>query len=313
MLSLSYTVSPRLKETLYQIDQVHVKILLYPLSPKNQLRHRWETTIDRLHSASVIEKFPLSKSKIEKVLTHNSPTPESRLISGYKAAFDLIEQNYLVNPKPVGKELLKTIWETTFPKSPRAFKSLEPDLKSLTEYLNSQAEHPIIESSIAFAQSLLVQKQLLESDSFLFPTLLGYLYLYRKGYDVRGFLSLETCWQANFEKLQQVVQTTAAYGGLSPWLDFATNAFLDALLGISASLHSSHFDSSLRSGFFLLNSRQKQILTSLENPDTSVSNKDVQRQFRVSQITASRDLSKLKLLGLVISHGNGRSLTYTRV
>jgi len=35
--------------------------------------------------------------------------------------------------------------------------------------------------------------------------------------------------------------------------------------------------------------------------------------FKVSQITASRDLSKLGALGLLFIHGKGRSVYYTKI
>jgi len=69
----------------------------------------------------------------------------------------------------------------------------------------------------------------------------------------------------------------------------------------------------LPSSFWKLNGRQQSILSVLENPGEKITNKDVQKKFGVSQITASRDLSHLTTLGLLLAHGKGRSVYYTKV
>ncbi len=45
----------------------------------------------------------------------------------------------------------------------------------------------------------------------------------------------------------------------------------------------------------------------------TITNKKVQKLFKVSQITASRDLAKLASVGLLFTHGKGRSVYYTKV
>ncbi|MCX6732604.1 MAG: hypothetical protein NTV98_03635 [Candidatus Roizmanbacteria bacterium] len=48
-------------------------------------------------------------------------------------------------------------------------------------------------------------------------------------------------------------------------------------------------------------------------PGAKVSNRMVQKKFKVSQITASRDLAKLADSGLIFAIGKGRSTYYTKV
>jgi Fic family protein len=50
----------------------------------------------------------------------------------------------------------------------------------------------------------------------------------------------------------------------------------------------------------------------VDRPGTRITNKMVQKHFKVSQITASRELAKLATLGLIISIGKGRSIYYTK-
>ncbi|OGK57462.1 hypothetical protein A3H83_03340 [Candidatus Roizmanbacteria bacterium RIFCSPLOWO2_02_FULL_39_8] len=61
-----------------------------------------------------------------------------------------------------------------------------------------------------------------------------------------------------------------------------------------------------------LNSRQREIIQMLEDPKSRITNKQVQKKFSVSQITASRDLAKLTIVGVLFSHGKGRSTWYSK-
>ena len=70
---------------------------------------------------------------------------------------------------------------------------------------------------------------------------------------------------------------------------------------------------SLPATFWEITTRQKEIMMYLENPTASVTNKTVQKLFNISQITASRDLARLANLGLLLAHGKGRSVYYTKV
>ena len=58
--------------------------------------------------------------------------------------------------------------------------------------------------------------------------------------------------------------------------------------------------------------RQKEILYLLEKPETPITNKQIQQVFKVSQITASRDLARLSIVGLLLPHGKGRATYYTK-
>ena len=61
-----------------------------------------------------------------------------------------------------------------------------------------------------------------------------------------------------------------------------------------------------------LSERQIKIFSLFDIPDVKITNRIVQREFGVSQITASRDLAKLFTLGLIYQKGRGRSVYYVK-
>jgi predicted HTH transcriptional regulator len=65
--------------------------------------------------------------------------------------------------------------------------------------------------------------------------------------------------------------------------------------------------------FTKLSDRQIRILGLFTVPEVKISNKIVQKEFGVSQITASRDLSSLAALGLIFQKGKGRSVYYVKL
>ena len=71
-------------------------------------------------------------------------------------------------------------------------------------------------------------------------------------------------------------------------------------------------DSEVPAETFILNERQKKILAHLDEPGSSINNRSLQKMTGISQMTAARDLSKLVEHGLIISHGKGRGVVYTR-
>ena len=73
-------------------------------------------------------------------------------------------------------------------------------------------------------------------------------------------------------------------------------------------LHKNNASASL----WRLSNRQKLIMEKLENPNIKITNREVAKMFAVSQITASRDLSKMVNLGILLPHGKGRSVYYTK-
>jgi len=135
--------------------------------------------------------------------------------------------------------------------------------------------------------------------------------LYKHGFDVRGLVVPEIEWAKNPDAHHQITKQMASSESLTTWLEYFTRRTIHQLRDIKNQLSLPHLPESLSS--YRITSRQKQILSFLEIPNTSITNKQVQSMFKVSQITASRDLSQLTTLGLIFARGKGRSIYYTRI
>lgn len=319
MLVLTYNLSPKIKEQINEIERARARLSLYPIPPKTELRHRWETILSRTYWSLTFSDNPISKSQMAKLLSSSSTkkkfsTAEKEVVN-YEQAQKYILQNWLVSPRPVTPNTIKTLYDIAC--KPTAggagtnFSQKKENLRLFTEYLRQGSDHPVIQAGVAQIQ--LMNIGAFEKDNGKVARLIPYLYLYRFGYDFRKMVVLEEYWRKDLVGLRQAVQGSVISSNLTVWLEYFSTAVATQINAALTNVTKEKFATDLPASVFKLNNRQKGILDMLEEPGTKISNKSIQKKFKVSQITASRDLSKLVKLELLFSHGKGRSTYYTKV
>lgn len=320
MLNLAYSISTDLREALNKIESLRHQILLTPLPPKTELRWRWEATISRIYWAMTLSGNQTGRAEIVKLVTSFSAkklTPSAQEVVNHKKAQDFISHNWLVNPKPVifhaVEELATILWsQTEFKGLLRALRGEENAIRQLLDYLSqAQSENPVIAAAIV--QSSVSHLDALVNDKGKLAGLMMLLFLYKPGYDCRGFLVMDEYWHHDPNALRHVLATTKQMGNVTVWLEYFARGLATQLTKVAEDIASMRFKLDVPATFWELNDRQKEILSLLEAPESSITNRKVQKLFHISQITASRDLSKLASLGLLLVHGKGRSVSYSRV
>jgi len=318
MLNIAYTTSVTLRENLSNIEILRTQIALLPLTPKTEQRLRWETTVQRLYWAASLVNNPITKHDIISILTTDRLrfTDSQHDTLGYKQALDDISHDWLASDKPVTIKTIQSFWSTLTPQLSEhgSYSRLNPalnQLKQLLDYLSNQQEHPVITSAIATSQVLLFST--VRSDFMRLSLVLGYLLLSKAGYDFRGLLTLEDYWKRNATSFEKALWSISHEGNTNTWLELYVDCVLTQLKSALESARHNSFTTQVEASFFDLNNRQKSILNLLSSPQSAMTNKRVQKKFKVSQITASRDLAKLHSLGLLYAHGKGRSTSYSRI
>lgn len=312
MFTLSYNLSSFLKDQLHKIELIQLQILSFPLSPKTEIRLRWEAMLKRVYLSLALSKNPLNKTEITKLLALSQmkrrlTRPEQEVVN-YKKAWDYIFRNWLVSSKTITPKTIFTLHELA---CPGKFRSSEENLKYFLDYLQTNPENPVIQSAIAQIQT--VNTTPFQDGNGRTARLLAYLFLYKYGYDFRGLLVLEEYWHRDLTAFQRVTQNALKSQSLTLWLEYFAQGVAVQLEKTLADLKSERSSIDMPSSFWELNNRQKEILSILEQPETTITNRRVQQLFKISQITASRDLAKLASLGLIFTNGKGRSVYYTKV
>lgn len=303
MMNFSYNLSEKLKDHLRRIELLRQKILLTPIPPKTELRLRWEAMINRVYWVMIFSKDKsINKNRVIKLLAHQEKgemRKEEEEILKYKNALDYIKTNWLVSKKLVTIKDVLTLHQLA---CYGRFQSSEKTLKQLLDYLQKSPENPVVQAAVAYIQIINISPFTLGNTQV--ASLLALLFLHKAGYDFRGLLVLEQCWHPDI-----IIYRT----NLTPLLEEFSKVLANQLeKTANFDLNTSDL-AGFSPSFWELNDRQKGILTHLEQPDLSITNKKVQKLFKISQITASRDLAKLANLGLLLLHGKGRSVFYTKV
>lgn len=311
MLNITYNISPRLREYLTKIENLRKQILLSPISPTQELKLRWEAILDRTHATLNLSGNTLKRQDMLKLLseiTHKKVSDEEKEILGYKKALDYIAQNWPGSNNPVqAKDLveLHRLIGSGKLRVPLA------GLQHLLDYLQAQKENPIIQAAIISIE--MEKMQLFSEANKLIANLASLIFLYKFGYDLRGFLAHEKEWledigfKENHERALNAVSLTL-------WLEYFAQSMLNQTEKLMQSIEKPKAQThEMRESFWKLNERQKSILNFLDSPQATMTNRQIQKRFKTSQITASRDLAKLTNLGFLFSHGKGRSVYYTKI
>jgi hypothetical protein len=311
MLSFSYTISLQLRESLNAITRLRTQILTVPLSPKTETKRTWEGTAIRTWATLSLAGLDVPKHEVATILANAvKPTRAIARILGLRHAYDLIHDQWRANPRPVSLLALETLYDLSYPAQPKIFSSIEPSIKELLSYLDAQEEHPVIQAGIAHMHILTIPEF---PDPGIFARLTHYLFLAKYGFDIRGWATPERIWQTDEATYKRLIDAYTRDLTLTQWLEYIAASMQTNLETILSDIQESRFHIEYPASFWELSDRQKEIMRLMETPQASITNRQVHKRFKVSQITASRDLAKLTSLGLLYPHGKGRAVYYTKI
>ena len=334
MLNTAYNISPLLLRYLSKIEQIRQRIILHPLSPKRELSLQFQATISRMvyrfgnmDKEIVYEEVKKTFSTTTEILTEKTGGPKKatdlqQQIWQYKQALDYLKTDWLVSERPIDAEALVKLHSLISKGKLRINKN---QLQEVLDYLQFVGGAKIPLSGVTTASSPFIQAAIanLEFNALrpftegnkLFSMLSSYLFLYRAGLDCRGFLILEQAVGQNTQAYLEEYASGKGKANITGWLEYFVKAIGLQLehAYTEATKSSQQIQPSLYDKITELNERQKEILNILDNPKSIITNRTVQKVFRISQITASRDLVHLAKLGLLFTHGKGRSVSYTRI
>ena len=315
---MSYNLSGNLKKSILDAEILRQKILLASIPPKVELRMRWEATLQKVYWALSLAENPISKPNMIKLLAYPQKrklTNFEKDIINYKNTLDFIKEEWLASPRAVTPEDIFNLYNLAcrpvFGPSIASFRSKKKDLKRFLEYLQTGKEHPLVQVGISQIQIIKISP--FRNGNARVARLFSHLLLSKYGFDSRGLLVLEEYYRSDLTGLKEAIESVDKDKNLTFWLEYFTKGITLQLRKALAEINSPELKTDLAASFWRLNEKQKQILEHLDNPEQKITNKEVQKRFAVSQITASRYLAKLTILGLIFSHGKGRSTFYTKV
>jgi hypothetical protein len=317
MQPIAYTISPFLLRYLNRLESIRQQIILFPLSPKRELGLQFQTTIDRVHFGLSLTDVHVHPDKIKAVLANQIVFAMQKKMAGndplqndilrYKQSLDYIKREWHLSTQSITVDTLLHLYTLT---GDLDVKIGEKELQDIVSYLHASADNPFTQAALAKLQ---IRRLLPDSQhTELFSTMASYLFLYQSGMDCRELLILEKPWSRERKLFNGYYTTALAKPNVTGWLEY----FVKNVCGQLEEVYQSFIQSQTKvetEKIGKLNERQKVIMTLLGDPQAIITNRTIQKIFHISAITASRDLAKLTMLGLLIQQGKGRSVRYTRI
>jgi Fic family protein len=321
MIKFSYNISDKFNTYLSKIEDLRIEILTTPLTPKNELRLKWDANLERIIWSLSLLDNSISKKEATNLLTKYAGKPKKKLSSYQKEVlnqrkvFGYIRENWLGSKSVVTMPVIKKLYEISCRETDGKMTGLteysEKRVDEVLNYLQKGSDHPIIQAGIIQFEIMNIKP--FDNGNGKIARLLSYIFLYKSGYDIRDMLIFEAYLKKDEPTFRRVLDLTRIQNNLTVWLEYFSFAIAESLQQVLNKIKNEKFTDELPSSFWKLTGRQRQILEYLETPGVHISNKDVKKMCGVSQITASRDLAKLTSVGLLFAHGKGRSVYYTRV
>lgn len=320
-----------------------------PLLPYFEKEFRQDAMVRTIHYGTHIEGNELNLSEAQKVLIGEDVAARDRDIQeiiNYRKVTDYIEKSESLNLKSeINEELIKHLHKLTvekilskeqtgvFRKTQVVVKnsitgevSFRPpmavavpfQIKDLLEFVNSKEEdtHPVLKSGA-------VHYELVRIHPFLdgngrvaraFATLI----LYKEGYDIRKFFSLEEYFDKNateyYEALQSVEKND---GNLTFWLEYFTLGLSIELSKIRQKVETISVDGKLREKLggapLLLSARQLKIIEYIQKVG-HLQNQAFESLFpMVSEDTILNELKGLVKSGIIKKRGVTKGAKYIMV
>jgi predicted HTH transcriptional regulator len=308
MINLSYNISPSLRQELEKIEFTRNNILTKLVSPKEEIQLRWEAKISKISYASYLTEEPISKNDIQKIFASGKKDIYQQKLLSYSDSYNYIAQNWFLSKDKVTAEGVLAVYKN-FKNTQKQID--EKELRAILEFIQVNPDHPIIQAGLAF---ILISEIMPENGKgFFLSLLLATIFLYKNGFDFRGMLNLEEYFVKDLKYSYELIKNARVHKNISEFLGYFISAVAIQSERALEKFAEKKIEGSIPEAFVTLTNRQREILALFDQPDIHITNKKIQQLFKVSQITASRDLVKLYSLGLIFSAGKGRSVYYTKI
>jgi hypothetical protein len=311
MKAFSYTKTPYLLDQIEKTEDLRKTLLLTPLSLKDSSYFRWRALVDRIHYSFLLKGTVRDKKAIEELLHPHSLTHTTSIqkeMIRFKKTIDYTYYNWLVTNNPISLQSLQEVYSQLYGEKLRIDDS---ELHYNLRYIQTNPDNPLIQAGLAYV--IFLSHGQIVKEAPLLSYVVPLMFLYKAGYDYRQFLVLEEYFAAHSDRFHMLIAQSVRDSNVTGWLEFIVEATEYQLNKILKYVSSKDFNMESSQAILDLNERQKAILASLDEPGSKISNKIIQKNYRISPITAARDLAKLSNLGFLFPIGRGRSTYYTKV
>ena len=306
MKSFSFILSTTVSQELNNLDLVRKRVLVEQMSSGKETEIRFDNLTRIIASSLMLSGKSAGVNEISATILNKKNTTLSADIIAIKNAFDYLRHFCLLKEGPIDVSTITAIIKTLKPQKKIDFENL----KTVVEFVNVNPENSVVQAGIFFG--LLYDVLPEDNNSIKIASIVSEAFTYKHGYDFRGMINLQEFFFSDLLNLKKKLKTAQDSGNLSQVIEYYVQAYSIQAEKAYQILSKRLLQNKLPDAISKLSERQTKILALFDTPNAKITNKSVQKEFGVSQITASRDLSKLALVGLVFQMGRGRSVYYVK-
>jgi len=311
---IAYTFSPILHTLASSIDRHRLHILTIPLLPRKEVALRSQASEARILTALKHAHIPMTATELSRILitSPKRPHPMEQEALLYRQALSYIRNEWTGQSIPLTRSHIEILMHISlrhsFLRISRIMQANSKDIQRLLTYLASSNDHPILLAGITYAA--IAHTNIHTFSQGRITLLLTSLIMAKTGYDIRGMMPLESSLMRDPKAYNHALSSITSYGQMTIWLEYFAQTILLSYTDLILHVETAKKQADKTSPTNLLNDRQKHILILLDTYNTTITNREVQKRFHISQITASRDLTTLVSAGYLSSRGKGRSVSY---
>lgn len=320
MNDLIYQVSDKLDNVINQAEILNREISSKNLPNEISQSLKFDALCRKICYDLVLRNVPMTRAEVASVLSSKISgiirRKEGILDSDITISFDIYEDiywKYYATNKPLTSSSVINYFGMLGEKK-SGVKTQRRKIKRILSYQNSK-QNPTVIAALIYI--LIYYDTLLGSKRSQLASIISWGYLSSKGFTGNNLIVIEEEWNRDYKQYKYALDTAIERENATIWIEYYLKSYIEACknvikrttdYGLRTTIDGSQ--STVDGG---LTERQKGIVGLFITKTRQVTNRQVQRQFKISQLTASRDLSLLASKGLIVPHGKGRNTYYTRI
>jgi len=347
MFKPKFKISNKILLNIGRIEAAREVIENAPLVPSYEAKFREEAIIRTVHHGTHIEGNPLEQKEVAQVLEGKKVEARDRDIQEVLNYREVLKYLDRVREEPITEKILLEIHKLTtkkilikeqsgkyrmvnvkvtnletgetsyLPPAPPQLSDLVKEFFFWFNHLQANEVHPVLTAGIT--HYILVAIHPFTDGNGRAARSLATLVLFKEGYDIKKFFSIEEYFDRDANRYYNVLQRVSNQSenvgerDLTSWLEYFTEGLAIELTRIRDKVRKLSIDLKLKSkmGQLPLNDRQLKLVEYMQEY-SAVSNKEWRSLLpMVSDDTILRDLKALMKKGLVKKRGKTKAAVYT--
>ena len=278
MAKFSYILTPTVNTELPNIEKRRREMLLVLLPPRVEVKMKFENLSQVISSSLFMAGKSISAREIGHIISGKTKTKPAEVIA-LKMANDNLRLNWFLSEKRIDYEMIRSLVKIFLPD----YQLKRADVETIIQFVEL-GEHPIVQVALAFVLFYIILPR--NNNSILISNNISKGFAYMHGFDFRGLINFEEYITGDLIKFEDLLKRASKQENLTDFIEYFVQTYSLAADKSIAKIRENKLPAAYVPP---LTKRQEKILLLFEIPNAKVTNRDVAKEFGISQSTSYRD------------------------